>query len=106
MVAPLDGVEAHPLGIRFRDTSRNLYTATDAEHIDLYDQVDRIPFDKLESFFKDYLNVILPVPVHCPNPGNSLESGQTQIRDFQSVSDPTVSVGSLVLTELSPAGLH
>ena len=24
----------------------------DAEHIDLYDRVDRIPFDKLESFFK------------------------------------------------------
>jgi len=25
----------------------------DAEHIDLYDRVDRIPFDKLESFFRD-----------------------------------------------------
>ena len=27
----------------------------DAEHIDLYDRVDRIPFDKLERFFKDNL---------------------------------------------------
>jgi hypothetical protein len=29
------------------------YVVEDAEHIDLYDRVDRIPFDKLESFFKD-----------------------------------------------------
>ena len=28
------------------------YIVEDAEHIDLYDRVDRIPFDKLESFFK------------------------------------------------------
>lgn len=27
----------------------------DAEHIDLYDKVDRIPFDKLETFFKSNL---------------------------------------------------
>ena len=30
-----------------------LYIVPDAEHIDLYDQVDKIPFDKLENFFKD-----------------------------------------------------
>ena len=30
-------------------------TRTDAEHIDLYDSVDRIPFDKLEEFFKQNL---------------------------------------------------
>ena len=30
-----------------------LYSVPDAEHIDLYDQVDKIPFDKLESFFKE-----------------------------------------------------
>jgi fermentation-respiration switch protein FrsA (DUF1100 family) len=29
------------------------YVVEDAEHIDLYDRVDRIPFDKLESFFKE-----------------------------------------------------
>lgn len=34
---------------------KELYIVPDAEHIDLYDQVDRIPFDKLENFFKDSL---------------------------------------------------
>ena len=32
---------------------KELYVVEDAEHIDLYDRVDRIPFDKLESFFKE-----------------------------------------------------
>ena len=31
---------------------KELYIVEDAEHIDLYDRVDRIPFDKLESFFQ------------------------------------------------------
>lgn len=30
-----------------------LYVLADAEHIDLY---DRIPFDKLEAFFKNRMN--------------------------------------------------
>ena len=34
---------------------KELYNVEDAEHIDLYDRVDRIPFDKLESFFKENL---------------------------------------------------
>ena len=34
---------------------KELYTVEDAEHIDLYDRVDRIPFDKLEQFFKENL---------------------------------------------------
>ena len=34
---------------------KELYIVADAEHIDLYDQVDKIPFDKLENFFKDSL---------------------------------------------------
>jgi len=34
---------------------KELYVVSDAEHIDLYDRTDRIPFDKLENFFKDYL---------------------------------------------------
>lgn len=29
------------------------YIVKDAEHIDLYDRVDKIPFEKLESFFND-----------------------------------------------------
>ncbi len=31
---------------------KELYGVNDAEHIDLYDRTDRIPFDKLEEFFK------------------------------------------------------
>ena len=34
---------------------KEIYTVEDAEHIDLYDRVDRIPFDKLEEFFKTNL---------------------------------------------------
>ncbi len=34
---------------------KELYIVEDAEHIDLYDRVDRIPFDKLETFFKENL---------------------------------------------------
>ena len=32
---------------------KELYVVPDAEHIDLYDRTDRIPFDKLEMFFKE-----------------------------------------------------
>ena len=32
---------------------KELYIVPDAIHIDLYDQVDKIPFDKMESFFKE-----------------------------------------------------
>ena len=35
---------------------KELYTVADAEHIDLYDRVDRIPFDKLGDFFLKNLN--------------------------------------------------
>ncbi|MFQ9924070.1 MAG: alpha/beta hydrolase [Beduini sp.] len=34
---------------------KELYVVEDADHIDLYDRTDRIPFDKLESFFKENL---------------------------------------------------
>ncbi len=34
---------------------KELYIVPDAEHIDLYDQTDKIPFDKLEDFFKKAL---------------------------------------------------
>lgn len=37
--------------------SKELYIVKDANHIDLYDKVDRIPFDKLEAFFKDTLHL-------------------------------------------------
>lgn len=32
------------------------YIVKDCEHIDLYDRVDKIPFDKLTDFFKQHLN--------------------------------------------------
>jgi len=34
---------------------KELYIVKGARHIDLYDRVDMIPFDKLESFFKEHL---------------------------------------------------
>lgn len=35
---------------------KEMYVVEDAEHIDLYDHKDRIPFDKLEAFFKKAFN--------------------------------------------------
>lgn len=35
--------------------NKEMYVVEDAEHIDLYDRIDRIPFDKLEDFFKKNL---------------------------------------------------
>ena len=32
---------------------KELYVVPDAIHIDLYDRLDKIPFDKMESFFKE-----------------------------------------------------
>ena len=54
------GDRAHSIGFSRRAYDmaaepKELYIVEDAEHIDLYDRVDRIPFDKLESFFKDNL---------------------------------------------------
>lgn len=34
---------------------KEMYVVKDAEHIDLYDRTDRIPFDKIESFLKNNL---------------------------------------------------
>lgn len=36
---------------------KELYVVEDAEH-DLYDRTDRIPFDKLEDFFKIIYNLL------------------------------------------------
>lgn len=55
------GENAHSLG--FSETAyenasdpKELYMVPDAMHIDLYDDITKIPFDKLESFFKENLN--------------------------------------------------
>ena len=42
-------------GIAIAAEPKELYIVEDAEHIDLYDRVDRIPFDKLEQFFREAL---------------------------------------------------
>lgn len=34
---------------------KELYIVEDAEHIDLYDRTDRIPFDKIGSFLRKNL---------------------------------------------------
>lgn len=34
---------------------KEMYVADDAKHIDLYDRMDRIPFDKLTDFFHSLL---------------------------------------------------
>ncbi len=34
---------------------KELYVVKDATHVDLYDQKDKIPFDKIDTFFKDNL---------------------------------------------------
>jgi fermentation-respiration switch protein FrsA (DUF1100 family) len=34
---------------------KELVIVKDANHIDLYDQVNKIPFDKLTAFFKEHL---------------------------------------------------
>ncbi len=56
----ITGTEAHSKG--FSEAAyekalepKELYTVKGAEHIDLYDRVDMIPFDRLETFFKENL---------------------------------------------------
>lgn len=34
---------------------KEMFVVEDAEHIDLYDRIDRIPFDKIETFLKENL---------------------------------------------------
>lgn len=41
--------------MRQRRSPKEMVVVDDAEHIDLYDRRDRIPFDKLTSFFKSNL---------------------------------------------------
>ena len=41
---------------KIADEPKELYIVKNARHIDLYDNTDLIPFDKLTSFFTKYLN--------------------------------------------------
>lgn len=38
--------------------AKEMLIVEDAEHIDLYDRIDRIPFDRLEAFFQSHFNKI------------------------------------------------
>ena len=54
------GEDAHSLGYSqtaYANASepKELYIVPGANHVDLYDQVDKIPFDKIEAFFTDNL---------------------------------------------------
>ena len=54
------GETAHSLGFSqtaYENASepKELYLVPDAMHVDLYDDVTKIPFDKFESFFKENL---------------------------------------------------
>lgn len=42
---------------------KELYIVSKARHIDLYDRVDLIPFDKLETFFEEHLKVNKPTQI-------------------------------------------
>ena len=41
---------------KLKGENKELMIIKGANHVDLYDQTDKIPFDKIESFFKHYLN--------------------------------------------------
>lgn len=54
------GENAHSLGFSqeaYENAAepKELYIVPDANHVDLYDQTDKIPFDKMESFFKEQM---------------------------------------------------
>ena len=41
---------------KLKGDNKELMIIPGANHVDLYDQTDKIPFDKLETFFKSNLN--------------------------------------------------
>ena len=51
---PYTGV--YPLG-NTKVGNKELYIVEGASHVDLYDNLDKIPFDKIESFLKESLEV-------------------------------------------------
>ena len=40
---------------KLKGDNKELLIIPGANHVDLYDQTDKIPFDKIENFFKTYL---------------------------------------------------
>ena len=40
---------------KLKGSNKELLIIPDANHVDLYDNVEKIPFDKIEAFYKEYL---------------------------------------------------
>lgn len=40
---------------KLKGSNKELYIVPDANHTDLYDNLEKIPFDKIEAFYKEYL---------------------------------------------------
>lgn len=40
---------------KLKGDNKELLIVKDANHVDLYDNLKKIPFDKIETFFKTYL---------------------------------------------------
>ena len=40
---------------KLKGDNKKLYIVPGASHTDLYDNLDKIPFDKIEQFFHEYL---------------------------------------------------
>ena len=40
---------------KLKGKNKELYIVEGANHVDLYDNLEKIPFDKIEKFFKDNL---------------------------------------------------
>ncbi len=49
---------------------KELMIVPNAVHVDLYDQMEKIPFNKLEVFFKQYLKKKSPADEIHTNAGN------------------------------------
>ena len=57
----IHGEKAHSLYFsqdtfkKLKGDNKELFIVKDANHVDLYDNFEKIPFDKLENFFTKYL---------------------------------------------------
>lgn len=40
---------------KLKGKNKELLIVKDANHVDLYDNLEKIPFDKIEAFYKEYL---------------------------------------------------
>jgi fermentation-respiration switch protein FrsA (DUF1100 family) len=40
---------------KLKGDNKELYIVKGANHVDLYDNLEKIPFDKITEFFKEYL---------------------------------------------------